>query len=65
MRGTLYGRVVKTRVRNARLATLDTSGVSEIEGFVKLVRQKDFVGVVCKTPSSLDNAMAKIDVTWE
>jgi isoquinoline 1-oxidoreductase beta subunit len=63
--GTLYGRVVKPPVRNARLATLDTSGVSEIEGFVKLVRQKDFVGVVCETPSSLDKAMAKIDVTWE
>ena len=65
MPDTLYGRAVKPPVRNARIATLDTSGVSETEGFIKLVRQKDFVGVVCKTPSSVNKAMAKIDVTWE
>ena len=65
MPDTLYGRAVKPPVRNARIATLDTSGVSEIEGFIKLVRQKDFVGVVCKTPSSVNNAIARINVTWE
>jgi isoquinoline 1-oxidoreductase beta subunit len=64
MEDVLFGRAIKPPVRNARIASLDTSGVSDIEGFVELVRQDEFVGVVCKTPSALDAAMAQIHVTW-
>ena len=60
----LYGRAIKPPVRNATLADLDTSGVSAVKGFVKLVREGDFVGVVCKTPSAVDAAMAEIKTRW-
>jgi isoquinoline 1-oxidoreductase subunit beta len=65
MEGVLYGRAIKPPVRNARLDTLDTNGVDGIKGLVKLVREDDFVGVVCKTPSAVDAAMAQIKVTWQ
>ena len=62
--GTLYGRALQPPVRNAHIATLDTSGVNHVRGLVKLVHEDDFVGVVCETPSAVDAAMAKINVTW-
>ncbi|MDC0517012.1 molybdopterin-dependent oxidoreductase [Porticoccaceae bacterium] len=63
--GVLYGRAIQPPVRNARIASLDTSGVTAVEGLVKLVQQDEFVGVVCKTPSAVDAAMAQIQVTWD
>lgn len=64
MDGVLYGRAIKPPVRNARINTLDTSGVESVKGFLKLVREDEFVGVVCKTPSAVNAAMAQINVTW-
>ena len=52
-------------VRNARMATVKTAGVKQVKGFVALVEQSEFVGVVCKTPSAVDAAMAKIQVAWD
>ena len=60
----LYGRAIAPPVRNAHIASLDTSGVTAISGLVELVVEDDFVGVVCKTPSAVDAAMAQINVTW-
>ena len=51
-------------MRNASIAQLDTSGVADVRGFIKLVRDGDFVGVVCKTPSAVDAAIGKIKVDW-
>ena len=62
--GVLFGRAVLPPVRNASVASLNTSGVSAVKGFIKLVQEGDFVGVVCKTPSAVDAAMAQINVTW-
>ncbi|MCH1554735.1 MAG: molybdopterin-dependent oxidoreductase, partial [Pseudomonadales bacterium] len=62
--GVLYGRVVQPPVRNAHIRSLDTQGVMQTPGLVKLVHEGDFVGVVCKTPSAVDAAMAQIKVTW-
>jgi CO/xanthine dehydrogenase Mo-binding subunit len=64
MEGVLYGRAIKPPVRNARINTLDTSGVESVKGFLKLVREDEFVGVVCKTPSAVTAAMEQINVTW-
>ena len=64
MPDVLFGRTIKPPVRNASLATLETNGVSNVRGFVELVRDGDFVGVVCKTPGSVDAAMALIKATW-
>jgi CO/xanthine dehydrogenase Mo-binding subunit len=65
MEGVVYGRAVQPPVRNARIASLDTSGVSKIRGVVTLVEEGDFVGVVCTTPSAVDKAIAQIQVTWD
>jgi CO/xanthine dehydrogenase Mo-binding subunit len=65
MTDVLYGRVVQPPVRNARIAGLDTSGIDAVQGFIRLVHDGDFVGVVCKTPSAVDAAMAKVRVTWD
>ena len=62
--GVVFGRAVKPPVRNASIAQLDTSGVADVRGFIKLVRDGDFVGVVCKTPSAVDAAIGKIKVDW-
>ena len=64
MAGVLYGRAVQPPVRNAELAALDTAGLDQVQGFIQLVHDGDFVGVVCKTPSAVDAAMAKVKVTW-
>ena len=63
--GVLYGRAVQPPVRNAQIASLDTTGVKAIPGLVTLVEEDDFVGVVCTTPSAVDKAMAQIHVTWD
>lgn len=64
MTGVLFGRAIKPPVRNAAIATLDASSVADVNGFIKLVREDDFVGVVCKTPSAVDAAIAQIKVEW-
>lgn len=64
-KGVLFGRAVLPPVRNARIAALDTTGVSTVKGLIKLVQEGDFVGVVCRTPSAVDAAMAKIKITWQ
>lgn len=61
----LYGRAIQPPVRNARIASLDTSGLAGIAGIVELVRDENFVGVVCRTPSAVDAAIAQIKVTWD
>ena len=63
--GTLYGRVVQPPVRNAHIASVETNDINEVQGLVKLVHEGDFVGVVCKTPSAVEAAMAKIRVSWD
>ena len=63
--GVLYGRALQPPVRNAQIASLDTTGVKAIPGLVTLVEEDDFVGVVCTTPSAVDKAMAQIHVTWD
>ena len=54
---------------NRRCVTLslqlwDSAGLDQVQGFIQLVHDGDFVGVVCKTPSAVDAAMAKVKVTW-
>jgi len=47
--GMLHGRVVRPYGVDAHLEHVDESGLSDIPGFVKLVRRKDFLGVVAET----------------
>ena len=63
--GILYGRAIQPPVRNARISSLETGDVANVAGFIQLVREDEFVGVVCKTPGAVDAAMTQIKVTWD
>ena len=60
----LFGRAVLPPVRSARIGSVDASGVAAVTGYVALVQEDDFVGVVCRTPGAVDRAMARIHVEW-
>ena len=62
--GQLYGRAIKPPVRAASIKSLDTSAAESSAGFVRLIRDGDFVGIVCKTPGTLDKAIRQIKVEW-
>ena len=63
----LFGRTLRPAVRNARLVRVDSAGAEGVPGVVRVVvdRERDFVGVVCETPGSVDSAIDAIDVDWE
>lgn len=47
--GMLHGRVVRPYGVGAKLLTVDESGLKDIPGFVRIVRDHDFLGVVAQT----------------
>ena len=64
MKDVLHGRAIRPPVHNAEIEELQTSDIESVPGFIKLVREDDFAGVVCKTPGSVNAAMSKLVVTW-
>lgn len=68
--GMLHGRVIRPSGRNATLASIDAASVTRaqaIPGFIKLVQQGNFVGVVAQTEWAAIQAAAPstgIVVTW-
>ncbi len=62
--GMLHGRVVRPPMSGSTLLTLDEISVSDIPGFVRVVRIKDFVGVVAKTEWAAIRAARALKVTW-
>ena len=62
--GMLHGRVVRPPVVNSAPASIDESSVKNIPGFVKVVREGNFVGVVAKTEWSAIQAAQKLQVSW-
>lgn len=64
IKGVLFGRALKPPVRNASIRNVDTTKADLVRGLVKIVRQEDFVGVVCETPGSLDAATKAIEIEW-
>lgn len=69
--GMLHGRVIRPSGRNATLASIDSSSVTRaqaIPGFVKLVQQGNFVGVVARTEWAAIQAAAPstgVVVHWD
>jgi nicotinate dehydrogenase subunit B len=61
--GMLHGRVVRPPGINARLVSVD-GFPKRIPDLVKVVVQKDFVGVVCRTEAGAIKAAETIKVTW-
>ena len=62
--GMLHGRVIRPPVVNSAPASLDDNSVKNIPGFVRVVREGNFVGVVAKTEWAAIQAAEKLQVTW-
>ena len=62
--GMLHGRVVRPPVVNTEPTNIDESSVKNIPGFVKVVREGSFVGVVAKTQWAAIKAAEALKVTW-
>jgi CO/xanthine dehydrogenase Mo-binding subunit len=62
--GMLHGRVVRPSGFGASLVSYDESSIDDIAGIVKVVRIKDFLGVVAETEWSALKAAQQLKVTW-
>ena len=67
--GMLHGRVVRHRGRgayyhDARVISVDESSIADIPG-ARVVRRKDFVGVVAPDEWSAVKAAERLRVTWD
>lgn len=64
MPGMLHGRVVRPPGIGATLQSVDEKSVSEIPGFVKVVRVGNFVGVVAESEWGAIKAAEQLKTTW-
>jgi nicotinate dehydrogenase subunit B len=62
--GMLHGHVVRPPVINTAPAHIDEESVKNTPGFVKVVSQGSFVGVVAKTQWAAIKAAQALKVTW-
>jgi nicotinate dehydrogenase subunit B len=62
--GMLHGRVVRPPTITSKPASVDDSAVKKIPGFVKVVQEGSFLGVVCQTEWSAIKAAKALRVTW-
>lgn len=58
--GMLHGRVVRPYGVNAKLLSVDESGLKSIPGFVQIVRRDNFLGVVAETEWAAIKAAEKL-----
>ncbi|MCB9290935.1 MAG: xanthine dehydrogenase family protein molybdopterin-binding subunit [Lewinellaceae bacterium] len=61
----LYGAVARPSSIGAKYVSADTSRAEKMPGVVKVVREKDFVGVVARSRMEAENAKNAIIVTWD
>ena len=62
--GMLHGRVVRPPMINTEPTNIDEDSVKSIPGFLKVIRQGSFVGVVAKTEWAAMRAAQALKVTW-
>ncbi|HLN08641.1 MAG TPA: molybdopterin cofactor-binding domain-containing protein [Xanthobacteraceae bacterium] len=60
----LHGRVVRPPAMGASLEAVDDTSVKDIPGLVKVVREKNFLGVVAKTEWAAIKASRQLQATW-
>jgi isoquinoline 1-oxidoreductase beta subunit len=60
----LYGAIVRPVLVGAKYIQAETRAAEKMPGVVKIVRQKDFVGVVATSYTEAENAKEAINVTW-
>jgi hypothetical protein len=62
--GMLHGRVIRPLAIGANLDSVDEFSVTSIPGFVKVVREGNFLGVIAKTEWGAIQAAQKLKSTW-
>ena len=63
--GMLHGRVVRPPQMGARLLSVDEKSVNHVQGLLKVVVRKDFVGVVAETQLAAQRAAMKLVCNWQ
>ena len=63
--GMLHGKILRAPSYGATPQQIDTAGAERIPGFVMLVRDGDFVGVVCEREDAAEQAVDAIRVRWQ
>ena len=61
----LYGAIVRPTTIGASYVSADTKAAEEMPGVIRVVKEKDFVGVVARSYSEAENAKEKIEVEWK
>ncbi|TMM59090.1 xanthine dehydrogenase family protein molybdopterin-binding subunit [Maribacter algarum] len=61
----LYGAVVRPTKIGAKFIDADTLKAESMPGVVKIVKEKDFVGVIANSQTEAENAKNVIDAKWE
>ncbi|WP_341226143.1 molybdopterin cofactor-binding domain-containing protein [uncultured Arcticibacterium sp.] len=61
----LFGAVVRPSAIGAKYISADTTAAEKMPGVVKVVKEKDFVGVVATSRMEAENAKEAIKVTWK
>jgi len=62
--GMLHGRVVRPPSVGATLASVDEGSIRDLPGIIKVVVNKNFVGVVAAKPWQAIQAAEKLKATW-
>jgi nicotinate dehydrogenase subunit B len=62
--GMVHGRVVRPPAIGATLLTVNEDSVSHVPGFIKVVRERNFLAVVAETEWSAITASRQLKATW-
>ena len=63
--GMVHARNVKPPVAGATLRSIDESSVRDLPGFIRVVRKRNYVAVVCEREEQAINAARRLQVEWE
>ncbi|MEM8907127.1 MAG: molybdopterin cofactor-binding domain-containing protein [Bacteroidota bacterium] len=61
----LFGAIVRPNQIGARYLDADTSAAEQMPGVIKVVKEKDFVGVIAESRMEAEQAKRAIKVQWE
>jgi nicotinate dehydrogenase subunit B len=62
--GMVHGRVVRPPEVGATVSGVDEASIRQMAGIIKVVRFKDFLGVVAEKQWQAEEAVRKLKVTW-
>lgn len=61
----LFGAIARPDKVDAELGTVDTAEADKMPGVVKIVQEKDFVGVIANSYTEAENAKNALNITWK